>query len=232
MSMTFMDLTRPETIPPGIALYNEEFPGMFRWAGEVNLVKQALFPNQQKPATVENIRDWAPFMQVLRERDILITIHSDLGNDAEPTKYLHLFEEVLRGYPDDKIVWAHMGLSKELSTMNQDEHLGIVRRLLDEHPKLTLDLSWRVLEDLYFSKPGVRRQYVALLNHYPTRAVPGTDFVASADKTYDIYETELEVTSRIDRDLDDTAFRQIALGQNYFTLLGVPDDAPRICGTT
>jgi hypothetical protein len=230
LSMTFMDLTKPETIPPGIQLYDREFPGMFRWAGEVNLVKQALFPNHQQAATPANIRDWAPFMRVLRERNIPITIHSDLGNDAEPTKYLNLFEEVLHRYPHNKIIWAHMGLSKELATLDPDTHMQLVGRLLDRSPNLTLDLSWRVLEDLYFSKPGVREKYAKFFDRYPTRAITGTDFVASANKTYDIYATELEVTSRINKHLGNEAFRRIALGQNYFDLLHVPDRAPQVCG--
>ncbi|MEU3752940.1 amidohydrolase family protein [Streptomyces olivoreticuli] len=229
VSMTFMDLNHPETIPPGIALYDKEFPGVFRWAGEVNLVKQALFPNHHTPATSENIKNWAPFMKVLRDRGIPITIHSDLGSDAEQTKYLHLMEETLRLYPRNKIVWAHMGLSKELTTMDPDRHIGIMKRLLDEHPDLTLDLSWRVLEDSYFSKPGVRQKYAAFLDRYPTRVIPGTDFVASRDKDYHVYEQELEVTSRINKALDDRAFRDIALGENYYRLLGLKESAPEVC---
>ncbi|MET9647891.1 amidohydrolase family protein [Streptomyces syringium] len=229
LSMTFMDLNHPETVPPGISLYDKEFPGMFRWAGEVNLVKQALFPNRHEPASSENIRNWAPFMKVLRDRGMPITIHSDIGSDREPTKYLHLMEETLRRYPRNEIVWAHMGLSKELSAMDPDQHIRIVKRLLDKYPRLTLDLSWRVLEDQYFSKPGVKQKYAAFFDRYPTRAIPGTDFVAAGNKDYQVYEEELEVTSRINKALGDEAFRGIALGANYFRLLGMKETAPQVC---
>ncbi|MET9531687.1 hypothetical protein ABZY02_14095 [Streptomyces sp. NPDC006649] len=114
LSMTFMDLNHPETIPSGIDLYDKEFPGAFRWAGAV-----------------------------LRDCGIPITIHSDLGSDTEQTKYLPLMEKTLRRHPQNKIEWAHMGLSKELSTMDPDQHIGIMKRLLDRYPRLTLDLSWR-----------------------------------------------------------------------------------------
>ncbi|MEV7087756.1 amidohydrolase family protein [Streptomyces sp. NPDC093085] len=229
VSMTFLDLARPESVPDGIALYDQEFPGVFRWAGEVNLVKQALFPNHHQAATSENIKNWAPFMKVLRDRGMPITIHSDLGNDAEPTKYLHLMEETLKRYPHNKIVWAHMGLSKELATMDPDRHIRILERLLATYPRLTLDLSWRVLEDQYFSKPGVRQKYAALLDRHPTRAIPGTDFVAADNKDYQVYAEELEVTSRINKALGDKAFRGIALGENYFRLLGMDQRAPKVC---
>ncbi|MFD9428433.1 MULTISPECIES: amidohydrolase family protein [unclassified Streptomyces] len=202
---------------------------MFRWAGEVNLVKQALFPHQYKPATSENIRNWAPFMKVLRDRGMPITIHADLGSDAQPTKYLHLMEETLLQFPQNKIVWAHMGLPKELATMDPDQHIGIMERLPDAYPRLTLDISWRVLGDQYFSKPGARQKYAAFLDRYPNRAIPGTDFVASANKDYTVYEEELEVTSRISPSLGDEAFRGIALGQNSFRLLGMKKTAPKVC---
>lgn len=229
LSMTFMDLHHPETVPDGIALLDREYPGMFRWAGEVNVIKQAILPNLAEPATSEDIPKWAPFMNAYRERGIPITFHSDIGNDAEPTKYLHLMEEILAQYPDNKIVWAHMGLSKELAQLDPDEHIRILDRMLDAHPNLTVDLSWRVLEDLYFSRPGVREKYAAFLDRHPTRAITGTDFVAARNKDYSVYEQELEVTSRINRALGDEAFRDIALGQNYFRLLGLKDVAPRVC---
>jgi hypothetical protein len=44
-----------------------------------------------------------------------------------------------------------------------------------------------------------------------------------------VYKEELEVTSRINKDLSDEAFRGIALGQNYFDLLGLKRRAPLIC---
>ncbi|WP_245238803.1 amidohydrolase family protein [Streptomyces sp. MZ04] len=229
LSMTFPDLANPTTVPAGMRLLDKEFPGMFRWMGEVNLIKQAILPNHHEPADARDIRQWAPFMKELRKRGIPLTIHSDLGNNQRPTQYLHLMEEVLERYPHNKIVWAHMGLSKELTTMEPDRHIQIMKRLLDRYPGLTLDLSWRVLEDVYFSKSGVRKKYADFLDAYPTRAIPGTDFVASRSKNYEIYKKELEVTSRINKSLDDGAFRNIALGQNYFDLLGIKETAPHIC---
>ncbi|MGH3821766.1 MAG: amidohydrolase family protein [Pseudonocardiaceae bacterium] len=229
LAMTFPDLANPETIVSGIKLLDKEYPGMFEWMGEVNLVKQALFPNHHEAATSEDIKNWAPFMQILQEREIPITIHSDLGSDKHPTEYQHLMEEVLQRYPKNKIVWAHMGLSKELPNMKPEQHIGIMKQFLNAYQNLTLDVSWRVLEDLYFSKPGVRSQYTSFFNSYSTRAIPGTDFVASRSKDYKVYEEELEVNSRINKDLSDEAFRNIALGENYFRLLGLKEQAPQVC---
>lgn len=229
MSMTFPDLAHPEGVLDRMELLDENYPGLFRWMGEVNVIKQALLPNGHEAAGEKAIDGWAPFMRELRERDIPLTLHSDLGNNADPTKYLHLMEHVLERYPENKIVWAHAGLSKELTEIGPDEHLGILGRLLDKYPKLTLDISWRVLWDEYFSDPEIRGRYVDFLDRHPTRVIPGTDFVASGDKDFAVYEEELEVTSRINRDLSDEAFRGIALGGNYFRLTGLDEKAPPIC---
>ena len=101
--------------------------------------------------------------------------------------------------------------------------------MLERHPNLLLDLSWRVLDDAYFSQPEARAAYLPLLNGYSERILPGTDFLASGDKDLEVYRTELDVTSRINRYLDDEAFRNIALGENYFRLLDLDFEAPPIC---
>ena len=229
LSMTFPNLANPESVLAGMALLDTEFPGLFRWMGEVNLVKQALFGNGHLAVPLETIAKWAPFMAVLRERGIPIAIHSDLGSDAEPTRYLPWIEEALRLYPDNKIVWMHLGLSRELVAIDAEAHVAALERLLERHPNLWLDISWRVIDDHYFSDPAMRARYVPFLNAWSDRILPGTDFVASGNKTFEVYRGELEATSRVLRHLDDAAFRNIALGENYFRLLGLDYAAPPVC---
>ena len=231
LSMTFPDLSRPESVLPSMRLLEEEYPHTFRWMGEINLVKQALFRNGRGPVPMAALAQWAAFMEALRERDIPLAIHSDLGNDESPTRYLPLMEEVLRLYPDNAIVWMHMGLSRELVGMSAARHIETMTSLLDRHPRLMLDISWRVIDDHYFSPPDKRALYVRFLNRHSERILPGTDFLASRDKDIDVYRTELEVTSRILHDLNDDAFRNIALGENYFRLLGLEYAAPPVCSS-
>ncbi len=226
LSMTFIDLANPQGSAEMIALYDKEYPGMFKWAGELNVIKQALLKNNHQPATMASIDQWAPFMKVLRERGIPVTLHSDLGNDAEPTKFLPLMQHILETYPDNKIVWAHMGLSKELSKMPPDKHIAIMKGLLDKYPNLMLDISWDVLYNSYHE---FGPQFVAFFDEYPTRILPGSDFVAAVNKAPTQYAKELDVTSRVNKFLGDEAFRHIALGENYFRLLDLPYHAPEIC---
>ena len=100
---------------------------------------------------------------------------------------------------------------------------------MERYPNLMVDISWRVIDDNVFSDPALRDRYIPFLNAYSDRILPGTDFVASANKNFDIYRTELDVTSRILAHLDDAAFRNIALGENYFRLMGLEYVAPEIC---
>ncbi len=229
LAMTFPDLADPQSVLARMALLDAEYPGLFRWMGEVNLVKQALYANGHEPVPAEAIAEWTGFMAALRDRGIPLAIHSDLGSDEEPTRYLPLMEEVLRRYPDNAIVWVHMGLSRELTTMDPHRHVALMTSMLERHPKLMLDIAWRVIDDAYFSTPAGLDAYVPFLNAFSDRILPGTDFLASRDKDLDVYREELEVTGRIHRHLDDDAFRNVALGGNYFRLLGLEYHAPSIC---
>ena len=232
LSMTFPDLADPDSVLAGIDLLDAEYPGVFRWMGEVNLVKQALFANGRGPVPAAAIAGWAGFMERLRERGIPLAIHSDLGSDDDPTRYLPLMEEALGSYPENAIVWVHMGLSRELTGMDPARHVALMTSMLERHPNLMLDITWRVIDDAYFSTPEGRAAYVPFLNAYSARILPGTDFLASSDKDQEVYREELEVTSRILGHLDDEAFRNIALGGNYFRLLGLDYEAPRVCPVT
>ncbi|MCW5211959.1 amidohydrolase family protein [Desulfobulbus sp. TB] len=229
LSMTCPDLANPEDILDLIHLYDKEFPGMFKWAGELNVIKQALLKNGHEPATTASIDKWSDFMKIIRKREIPVTLHSDLGNDKEPTKYLYLMKYILKRYPKNKIVWAHMGLSRELASMNPSTHIEIMTSVLDKNPNLMLDTSWRVLYDTYFNKTEVEKLYVEFFNKYSDRILNGTDFVASRAKNFEVYKNELDVISRFHKRLNDEAFRNIALGENYFRLLGSDYHAPYIC---
>ena len=228
-SMTFPDLSNPERIVEQMAILDEEYPGMFKWMGEVNLVKQALFGNAHRAVTTEEINRWDDFMAELRARDIPISIHSDLGSDDDPFQYAYLMEEVLSQYPENKIVWVHMGLSKELKTLNTDIHLSKMQDYLDNYPKLYLDITWRVIFDNYFQEPEQRAKYVAFFETNSDRILPGTDFVAAHVKSYEIYKEEVLANSDILKDLSDEAFRKIGLGQNYFDITNMEYVAPEIC---
>jgi predicted TIM-barrel fold metal-dependent hydrolase len=138
-------------------------------------------------------------------------------------------QEVLRRYPDNQIVWMHLGLSKELATIESIKHVALMEAMLRRYPKLSFDISWRVIYDQVFVDPVKRKPYVELMNRWPGRFITGTDFVAAANKTELVYREELALTSAVLAHLNDEAYRRIALGQNYFELSGLDAVAPPIC---
>ena len=193
LSMSFFDLQKPETILPNMALLQREFPGMFTWVGEINLVKQALWNNSQgKPVPIESILRWAEFMAELRRQDIPMAIHMDLGNEKNGRQFLPLMDKVLETYPDNKIIWVHMaGLSKQLNPklallqlpVTIQNHVKVIQDRLEKYPNLFIDLSWDVLYDNIYHDDAEEQPYIALINNYPTRFLSGSDHVAAASKT-------------------------------------------------
>lgn len=226
LSMTFMNLGNPKSMLSNLETLNHAYPKLFKWAGEANLVKEALFQNGHTNTPIDVIKKWKSFMVKIRSMGIPLTLHADIGNNNDQTKYLYLMSEVLRLYPKNKIIWAHMGLSKELTSMPVSQHLAIMKEFLDKYKNLYLDISWRVLDHQFKKNPGL---YINFLNRYSSRIFTGTDFVASRDKDYNDYVDELKITSKILRNLNDRAYRNIVLGENYIKLLNLPVKAPYIC---
>ncbi len=229
-SMTFPDLSDTGNVLETIKLYDKEYPGVFRVMGESNVVKQALFPNHHRAITTEEIDRWAGFMPELQARGIPFFLHSDLGSNLEPQKYLPLIEHVLTKYPNNKIVWLHLGISGELTNLDPATHISILSNLLETHPNLYVDTSWRVIEENYFSK--YRTEYVSFINKYSHRIITGSDYVAYKNKApaYN-YTDELRASSIMNKYINDAAYRNIALGQTYLTMLGMTGtyNAPTIC---
>ena len=110
--------------------------------------------------------------------------------------------------------------------MDAREHVRLMSERLDTYPHLYLDISWDVIYNAYHRWGEI---FIPFFNQYSTRILPGSDFVAAASKTWENYAHELEVTSRALRVLDNEAFRNIALGQNYFELMDLPYEAPVLC---
>ena len=208
ISMTFMDLTNPEEALRTMNLLCKEYPGVFKWMGEINLHKEALMDNgfdapffDEAYKFIEHIPPGMP-----------ITIHSDFHKE-----YTFDLQGYLYRRPDVNFVWAHMGMSREGMDIPTETHLLNVESMLKEHPNLYIDLSWSVLAD-YMNKD--REKYVNLINNYSDRFIYGSDFVAAQHKNLYDYKKELEVTSDILQDVSEEAWENIGLGKNLRKILG------------
>jgi len=77
---------------------------------------------------------------------------ADNSPKANFKKIMHLktWDDLLTRYPGMTVVWAHLGLSKELKHLHPTVHVHIISRLLDKHPNLHADTSWDVLAKQMF----------------------------------------------------------------------------------
>lgn len=229
LSMTFPDLTKPREVVDGIYFLDKEYPGLFNWMGEVNVVKESLFKNGHNPVSMRDIPKWTPFMKILKKRKIPLAIHLDLGNDKDNFKYLPLLENILKIYPNNKIILSHLGLSRELNNISPKEHTDVLNELLNKYKNLYCDISWHILHSQKFKYTSQRQFYIDLMNKHPTRFLTGTDFVSHISKTEKTYKNELKITSSILKYLNDYAYQRIALGQNYLDLIRSNYKAPKLC---
>jgi len=237
VSMTFPDLAKPEEMAPGFDHLMDLYPNLFKWAGEINVVKQALWNNSAgKPVEKSQIDAWAPFMKKLEEHNIPLALHCDVGNNANPAEFLHLMQYILDKYGEtNTIIWVHLGgLSKELEFgehYEMHQHATLIEGMLSKYSRLMIDLSWTVLFNNVWYYKDTAQVFIDLVNKFPRRFLPGTDFVAAASKGKEEYNHEHLATCHPYLSISDKAFRRIALGQNYFEIAGINStfQAPRVC---
>lgn len=101
-------------------------------------------------------------------------IHQDLTSirsNGEPF-YQEELETALSDNPNTKIIWAHCGMTYNISVPNLTT---ILRGMLTRHPNLFIDLSWVVYDNCIL---GNEAEWADLLDDYPTRFMIGTDTVA------------------------------------------------------
>jgi hypothetical protein len=75
---------------------------------------------------------------VLHQNSTSVGIHQEY-------EYVHELRDVLDRHPDTVIVWAHCGVSRRV---DHPEYFRMVGGLLNEYPRLYVDLSWVVYEDI------------------------------------------------------------------------------------
>ncbi len=60
-------------------------------------------------------------------------------------QHLQVWDSILKRYPDLKVIWAHVGLSKELKNFHPLVHKHILETFFERYPNLHADVSWDVL---------------------------------------------------------------------------------------
>jgi len=223
-SVTSPNLQQPENNSNVMEMLQKKFPGVFGWAGEINVYKHALAANgflhngnRVNEAFLER-GSLDPLFKELENLQWPTTLHCDLGcdqyesvpweqgcfvpqeeldlaknnhkwweqflgphyraffdalNDNTPKKnfkkiqHLKIWDSLLTRYPNLIVVWAHLGLSKELKHLHPTVHAHIISTLFERHPNLYADVSWDVLSKQLFMnfKEGTNASYLHPSKH-------------------------------------------------------------------
>lgn len=227
VSATSLNLQNPVNNMVVLNNLTQSFPGVFQWAGEINVFKHALAANaffEGDRVTVEQLRSGAldPFFRQMEQNQWPVTLHCDLGceqydsvpvnkdprnklkgcevpvseitlakkthtwwkdflgpyyvsffdGDNSPRdtfkkiQHLQVWDTILSRYSNMKVVWAHIGLSKELRALHPVIHKYILMKLFEKHPNLICDISWDILAKLLLLNFKGEKVDMLLVDHH------------------------------------------------------------------
>jgi len=113
-------------------------------------------------------------------RRLPVLIHQNSTSVSVHDDYEHLdaLEEVLARFPDTTIVWAHCGISRRVFHKKYHE---MVAALLDAHPRLYVDISWVVYDDVICDLLEPKKHWVDTIERFPDRFCLGSDLCGHFD---------------------------------------------------
>lgn len=194
------------------------YPGFWQGIGEVMTRHDDLSAFSYGEPARANHEALNPIYELAAENDLPVLLHSNITSlrMREPL-YLGELEESLHRHPQTRFIWAHAGTSDSINRrMNMKFLDNEVRRLLNTHDNLWIDLSWSVLDDyvLTADQESVRSHWLAIIREFPERFVIGSDLVG---KFGNIGKNLREFDVMLD-ELNDEQARMVA-HDNLFAIL-------------
>jgi len=101
-------------------------------------------PESELALAKQNYRWWASFLGPFYKAFFDESTNEPRKNFRK-IQHLKIWVTLLTRYPKMTVVWAHLGLSKELKNLHPSVHAYIINKLLENHKNLYLDVSWDVL---------------------------------------------------------------------------------------
>ncbi|MFC4729697.1 amidohydrolase family protein [Coralloluteibacterium thermophilus] len=125
------------------------------------------------------------------ERGLPVLVHANLTSvrEREPL-YLGEVEAALAAHPRTTFIWAHAGTSAAINRRQGEMPylLPVLRRLMDAHDNLVIDLSWSVLDHVLDDEGAPRPEWLELVQAHPRRFVLGSDVVGRFGSLGDKFE--------------------------------------------
>ena len=154
-------------------------------AFEHNPIKDCDVPQNEMTQAAQQYTFWRDLLGPFYPAFFYTRFHSEKNvntpnfHSFRKVQHLHLMDTILRRYPRMKVVWAHMGLNKELLSLHPKVHCHIMETFFKRYPNLYVDISWDVLAKLL------------LLNYDEME-----DSIEELSKDHSDIHTELEVWNR------------------------------------
>jgi hypothetical protein len=187
------------------------------------------------------MKDLVAFRSLGKARSVLLKtdlLKRTMSNDSKKSghevpdeansrfKFAGIMDKFVSSFRTNKIIWAHLGgLSLELIKQDVRQHSSYLRKFLNRHPHVWIDVSWDVIYKCYFddyadmigesedsdedAPPEVKKlrqefaknvveTYLSLFNEFPKRFLSGTDLVCTAENvTFEVYAQALKDTGFI-----------------------------------
>ena len=151
----------------------EMYPDLWVGIGEVFFRHDDLTRMIYGRNATANYAAMEPVYKYAAEKNLPMWIHSDIGDPVsnKPT-FLFEMEEAIKNNPKTKIVWCHIGDTRDVNIKGLPE---TTIRLLKTYPNLYYDISWVVFEQIIAPEGKPDPEWVAIFEQFPERFMVGTD---------------------------------------------------------
>jgi len=177
------------------------YPDTWSGIGELLLRHDDLTALTYGDAARANHRALWPIYEFASEHDLPVLIHQNVTSVSKSHHpvYLYEFEEALRDFPRTRFVLAHCGMSRRV---NVPFFHQMVARLLDQYPKLSVDISWIVYDVALCPDGEPSPAWVEMVENYSDRICLGSDLVNKVERIgpelqrYDVFLEQLSENAR------------------------------------
>ena len=161
-------------------LYNR-YPGFWHGIGELLLRHDDLTAITLGESSRANHRALWPVYEFAADKKLPVLLHQNVSSVTKKEHPIYLFEleEALLEFPDTQFILAHCGISRRIS---QPFYYQMVKRLLDQYPNLSVDISWIIFDEIICPGRVPDPKWVSLIEKQSSRICLGSDLVTRFER--------------------------------------------------
>jgi predicted TIM-barrel fold metal-dependent hydrolase len=178
-----------------------QYPDVWSGIGELLLRHDDLTALTYGETARANHRALWPIYEFAAEHDLPVLLHQNVTSVSknDHPAYLYELEEALRDFPRTRFILAHCGISRRV---NVPFYHRMVKRLLDQYPRLIVDYSWIIFDVIICPRGEPKEEWLELTEEYSDRICLGSDLVTRFERMgpelqrYDVFLDQLSETAR------------------------------------